>query len=544
MFFSLNKKVIYTIAAFFIAISIIFLYSFYIAYGNKIQNEQINIFQRNQQYLEMLYENINLRKRLSQIDSHELVNIRQREAELSNEKKLTETAIRNYDIRYETIKDGIMIILFSAALISFLMIILGILIRRLVIIPINTLAEISQKISEGDLSLRAPVASDKQTHDELDILSSVFNEMISNIENNTIETKRREKFLQSLIDSIPDGICVLRPDGTIAVANKEYYRQINTRKGRSQHKCYALNHRRNDMCTDLSCPIKEIIHNGQSNFRGVQQFSNTPGHHFSINAAPLHITNNNGQKETLVVTSIRDLSDDIRFSHQQKLFSLGFLATSVAHEMKNHLGSIRMIVEGMLDKFYPGRKKSEEKKYLQMIDKQLIECIDVPERLLKLARNNSQTMSPTNCAENINDVISLLDYEAKRRGIIVKTRYEDSNISILGNDTDFKMVLINLIQNAFHAMDDNGKLDISVRRENKKHIAITVSDNGKGIPPANLPHIFEPFFSDGHNSPDKGNGLGLTIVKSVVESFGGTITVKSTPGSGTTFTMTFPQIKA
>lgn len=97
----------------------------------------------------------------------------------------------------------------------------------------------------------------------------------------------------------------------------------------------------------------------EANVKVIQQFANEPGRHLAINAAPLYI---DGQK-TYIVEAIRDLSEDIRFSHQQKLSSLGFLATSVAHEMKNHLGSIRIIIEGLLTKFHnaPEDKKRRKK---------------------------------------------------------------------------------------------------------------------------------------------------------------------------------------
>ncbi len=108
--------------------------------------------------------------------------------------------------------------------------------------------------------------------------------------------------------------------------------------------------------------------------------------------------------------------------------------------MKNHLGSIRMITEGLLNKYFQNRSdEDEEKKYLTLIDKQLVECINVPERLLKMAQFSQEEQSKFSLQSGIHDVISLLDYEAKRNGISISFQ-RAKEASLLGNEADFKMI--------------------------------------------------------------------------------------------------------
>ena len=141
-----------------------------------------------------------------------------------------------------------------------------------------------------------------------------------------------------------------------------------------------------------TCPIKEIKINKKKKVKVIQQFSANPNRHLSINAAPIYIYDNN-KKQTLIIEVIRDLSEDIKFSHQQKLSSLGFLATSVAHEMKNHLGSIRMITENILTKHFESKPDDDQSKQLMMlIYKQLIECIKVP-AFLSFSKNTNDAIS-------------------------------------------------------------------------------------------------------------------------------------------------------
>ena len=540
MFFSLSKKFIYIMLLVFIFISMIFLCSFYVVYGQRIQEEQLSVFRRNQQYVQLLLENISLRKELNRGRPGNNKDITRLENELSFERRSTAAALRSYNSRYESIKNGINIILFSALLITFLLIVLWFLINHFIIKPINRLSEISLKITAGDLSLRLS-APHRRLRDELDILSDNFNKMISTLSDNIIEIRQREHFLQSLIDGIPDGICVIAPDGSVIITNQTYNKQIGSGIPPACGKCYTLHYARNEICAkNTACPIRAVINQKQQRFQSIHQFAQAPGKHFAINAAPVTFSSLGGREETCIVLAIRDLSDEIRFSHQQKLSSLGFLATSVAHEMKNHLGAIRMIVEGLLNKI-PANASPIEQKYLHLIDNQLIECIKVPERLLRLAHNPSgDDPAPVSCQDNIKEVLNLLDYEAKHNGIIINTDFPDEDLKIIGNDIDFKMMIINLLQNAFKAMPQNGILTLNIRRNRKKQIIINIQDNGRGIPARNLPHIFEPFFTDGSSAAIKGTGLGLAIVKSIVESFGGTITVKSKEHQGTTFTLAFP----
>ena len=576
MFFSLNKKFIYTIAIFFIFTAVLFVYTFYIVYGSKIQEEQKSTILRNQQYLELLYENINLRKDLSRLirAGHEDLfskenlnvirgnnNLEEKQAELSREQQRTAQIVQNYDERYQAITEGIRLVMASSFLIILSMLLIWYLMQRLVLAPINKLAAVSRLVSSGNYDSRVNMNDRRLFQDELDDLSHTFNQMLDNIQSSIRQIKNQETFLQSIIDGIPDGIRVIDKDGNISAEAKEqvsallkstfrpeflnrldeivYYRQIGSSQNCIGQKCFASSQKRNGFCppSTFTCPLREIMNKDAANVKVIQQFANEPGRHLAINAAPLYI---DGRK-TYIVEAIRDLSEDIRFSHQQKLSSLGFLATSVAHEMKNHLGSIRIIIEGLLTKFHNAPEdRSEEKKYLSLINDELNVCVDVPERLLKLAQFSSDTNQDIDCISGINDVLALLDYEAKHNGVNIEFRHPQSELHIRGSEGDFKMALINLIQNAFKAMPNGGNLKIEARRK-RSEIEIKITDDGIGIPADKINRIFEPFYSEGSNSSrSSGTGLGLSIVKSIVENFRATIKVNSEEKKGTCFTLNFP----
>lgn len=553
MFVSINKKIIYSILSLFFITSFIFVATFYTVYGNKIQEEQLYSIQRNQQYIDLLYRNINMIKDFRSIISENpgikidenlkntiFASEERQLNELSSRKEQLVKINQSFDERYKAIQTSLQIFGISSILLFITIILVGYLISRWVLTPINRISHVSEAVSQGNLKIRIDSSKQSYFRDELDNLVQTFNQMLDNLETVIHEVKDKEAFLQALIDSIPDGIRVIDKNYNIIIANQAYYNQIGGNKNK-ELKCFEASQQIKHPCNEQTyhCPLRSILQNKEKKVRVVQQFCSHPDRHLSINAAPL----THYGKKGYIVESIRDLSDDINFSHQQKLSSLGFLSTSIAHEMKNQLGALRIIVEHLFAKFYEQKPDSaEDKKLLNTIHSELINCIGVPERLLKLTRSTSSDADETDCITSIQDIISLLDFEAKSKGITISFEHPDKDIFIRGSEADFKMVGINLILNALKAIEGSGSIDITLR-ETAKNITIDFSDTGCGIPEQNLNRIFDPFFSNGTDGTNKGNGLGLSISKTIVEKAGGSISVKSAVGQGSTFSLSFPKIK-
>lgn len=540
MFVSLNKKLIYAIVLFFITTAIIFLYTFYEIYDTKIQEELKTNIYRNQQYINLIYENSHLKKELINWQKKEpklqyseglLKNIIEKniENELSREKKEIERLQTTYNEKYASIYQGLKIIGYGAILIGLALILIWILIQRWILIPLNNLTGVSNEIAQGNYSKRVKQEKIHIFQDEIDFLTKTFNKMLDNLEESLKETQETEKFLQKIIDGIPDGLRVIDKEYNVIIANKEYYKMVG--KFNEEHKCYEASHHLKFPChqQNIQCPIQEICDKKEKKIHIIQEFSNLNKKHVYINAAELKI----GQKK-YIIEVIRDLSDDIRFSHQQKMSSLGFLATSVAHEMKNHLGAIKIILEKIISQ---QKEENEQKKLMTLIFNQILECIKVPERLLKLTKTSDTEKEIFNCEDNIKDVTNLMDYEAKRQGINIKIIINNT-FELLGNETDFKMIMINLILNAIKASQANQEIVIEIT-EDKQNNIINIIDQGCGIAADKLPHIFEPFYSDGKDQKSKGTGLGLSIVKSLVEKFKGKIKVTSQLNQGSCFSLIF-----
>ena len=548
MYFSLNKKILYSLLAFLVLTALLFLVIFINLYSQKISDNKNQTYMRNEYVVKLLNDNIRLQTKLAEIGqqypdtlkgyniytiSRELGSKRR---ELTNEQKLNDELMKNYNSNSEAIKTGAQVIGYSLFIIILLILLLLFLLDFWVIRPAQRISDVSSQVSSGIYTSRLPVNSQKLFRDEFDILYSAFNQMLDNIENNIAESSRREKFLQHLIDGIPEGIRVIDQNYNVIMTNRAFNQSLNLSEKTSNQKCYAAyGYDECDGCPEgkYNCPIKFMKKNKDDVLHTIHEIGKTP---FYLNAAKMPINANN----FYVVEVLHDLSNDVRYSHQQKVSSLAFLSTSIAHEMKNNLGAIRLILEGMLEDNPNSAVDFEsQKKYLLLIHKQLVEAVKTPERLLQLARYSEEETGEINIADAVQDMLHMIDYDAKRRGIFADMQIAD-DAKIFGNDADFKMIILNLLQNSVKAMPNGGSLTVT-SSENTRNIMISVKDTGTGIDSKKLKHIFEPFYSA--TGEIKSSGLGLAIVKSLVGKMQGEIKVLSKVGVGTEFIMKFPRIK-
>ena len=547
MYFRLNKKIMYSMLCLLLILVIIFFVIFINFYSQKLQDNQNSVYIRNQYVVSLLYDKVRMQQQLAEIDkkypyiisdksllpSNQGLNTVQEE--LSNEQKLNEELRQNYDNNREAIITGTKIVGISMLFVIFFILLMLFLLDYWVIMPVEKLIKISNNVSAGIFSSRLEMPQTRYFKDEFDILFRTFNKMLDNTEQNIEETKLREKFLQQLIDAIPDGIRVIDKNFNVVMANRAFYSLLNIKNDCTGKKCYkAYGYDNCDGCpiSRYNCPIR-YLRNNKSELHAVHEVGKTP---LYVNAARLIF----GRKseDYYIIEAIHDLSGDVQFSHQQKVSSLAFLSTSIAHEMKNNLGAIRLILEGMLDSDYKDLSdKDNRKKYLTMAYNQLVETVKTPERLLKLARYSEAEFAQIDVSSAVNDMMLMIDYEAKRRGIIIKTS-TSSDLVFWGNESDFKMIILNLAQNAIKAMPDGGELDITGECK-ASNIVLKIKDTGIGIDKEQMKHIFEPFYSA--NSRAKSSGLGLAIVSSLIEKCKGKISVKSKLGKGTEFVIKIPQ---
>lgn len=229
-----------------------------------------------------------------------------------------------------------------------------------------------------------------------------------------------------------------------------------------------------------------------------------------------------------------------KIEHTNKMASIGRLAAGVAHEINNPLAIINEKGGLLKDILSLSKDPPPQDKVISLVDSILYSverCSVITHRLLGFARHIEVRSETIDLRQFIEEVLSFIGKEAEYRNIAVNLDLADDVPVIESDRGRLQQVFLNVTNNAFAAVDDGGKIDISVKARGQKRVSVTITDNGSGIPPEHLRTIFEPFFS---TKGQKGTGLGLSITYGLVKKLGGEISVESEVGKGTSFTVTLP----
>jgi two-component system NtrC family sensor kinase len=223
-----------------------------------------------------------------------------------------------------------------------------------------------------------------------------------------------------------------------------------------------------------------------------------------------------------------------------KMATIGRLAASVAHEINNPLaiinekaGLLRDLVGSSAD--HPHREKTL--KGLESISKSVDRCSRVTHRLLGFTRRMEGGSEELALPELLREVLDFTGKEAMHRNISIETRFADDLPPVRADRGQLQQVFLNIINNAFAAVDDGGTIELTARESPRGGVETIVRDDGSGIPEEKLRYVFEPFFS---TKGEFGTGLGLSITYDLVQKMGGRIDIASTPGRGTAVTVELP----
>ncbi|MFH0809751.1 MAG: ATP-binding protein [Pseudomonadota bacterium] len=223
----------------------------------------------------------------------------------------------------------------------------------------------------------------------------------------------------------------------------------------------------------------------------------------------------------------------------ERLSTVGIMTAGFIHEINNPLASVAAFAELALAKLRdPDPQLTEVELSLQKILGESKRIAKLAGRMLGLAREqSSQATEPADCADLIENVLQLVRGQMSRKGLVAVWQRPEARL-VIGHDGDqIKQVLLNLLINAIHATPEGGSVVVRLAPEDDV-VKIRVSDTGSGIAPEHLSRIFEPFFTT--KAEGEGTGLGLYICRQIVGRCHGSLDVDTTPGQGTTFTISLP----
>ena len=213
-----------------------------------------------------------------------------------------------------------------------------------------------------------------------------------------------------------------------------------------------------------------------------------------------------------------------------RLASLGLIAASAAHEIKNGLVAINTFTEVLLE-------KSTDKELAEMARHELKRIDSLVTQMLRFASPKPAKLAPVSVHKLLDYSLRLVEHQMRGRQIALRCDYQALPGVVLGDEAQLQQVFMNLLLNAVEAVHERGELvvgtEIGLDQAGLKRLKIHIADTGCGIAPEHLAHVFEPFFT----TKQHGTGLGLAICQRVAQEHQGYIEVQSQPGRGSTFTV-------
>jgi two-component system nitrogen regulation sensor histidine kinase NtrY len=404
-------------------------------------------------------------------------------------------------------------------------------------IPIQQLAEGTERVASGDLDFHIDIIA----KDEIGKLVSSFNKMTQDLkvskgqlEMTNIDLERRKEYIEIILKSIAAGVISIDKEGNISTINKSAEQMLGIEADTVLGKRYreVLDPEYRDAAREW---IREINSTRKDTIEK-QVTVNSKGQALTL---LVHITIL--RAETGSFLGIVAIFDDLtQLVKAQRVAAWREVARRIAHEIKNPLTPIQLSAQ-RLRKRYGDKLKSDREVFdecTMTIMKQTDELKELVNEFSNFARMPAAKPAPSNLSEIINEVLLLFRQSHK------DIRFEDvsgDGIPIMNLDRDqIKRVMINLFQNAVSAIESTGNGgEVIVRtdyNDELQMVTVEISDTGCGIPEEDKPRLFEPYFS----TKKSGTGLGLAIVNTIVSDHNGYIRVKDNQPRGIKFIIELP----
>lgn len=426
----------------------------------------------------------------------------------------------------------------SAALTLLLVAAIGLVVRLVVLRRLQRFETTARQIADGDLARRVPASG----NDTISWLAQEFNTMADSISGLVGQVQGERERLETVINSIDDGIVVLDRRRQVMAANNAFLE----RTGRVRDDLIGCSCRGEvaGACTVTDCPTLACLRTGERQVRICERRKPDGSAVWEeVHASPLY---NTSGEPGHVVEVWRDITDrraaEARLAESHRLASLGLLASGFSHEMNTPLGTVLACVEGIArearsddasDWTYVGENASTARE-------QVLRCRGITEQFLKMARGQPAGAQIVDIAAILEVATRLIVPTARSRGVSISPNIPAGAVlRVRADEAELQHVFVNLLLNAVQACSSGGSVKIGAIRTEvsaKAAVKIFVSDDGCGIAPENCRRIFEPFFS----MRGGGTGLGLFMSLNTVRRSGGDIVVTSTPGAGSTFAVVLP----
>jgi two-component system NtrC family sensor kinase len=412
---------------------------------------------------------------------------------------------------------------------------IGVVIRVAVLRRLQRFETAARQIAGGDLEKRVPAGGS----DTISWLAREFNTMADSVTGLVGEVRHQRERLETVINSIDDGIVVLDAERRVIAANDAFLERA--RHSREQVLGCQCRELTPGGCTVEDCPTLACLASGARQVRLCER--RTPEGQIvweEVHASPIL----DSQGKLLHVVEVwRDISDrraaEAHLAESHRLASLGTLASGFSHELNTPLATVLMCVEGILrETSGDGADEAWIRNSASIAREQILRCRGITQHFLRLSRGQRGQGEVVDLGPVIAAVARLIEPTARAHSVRVEVRPAPAGMHVRADEAELQHTLINLLLNAVQASKAGGQ--VTVEAEAGEQVRVRVIDNGCGIAADDQKRIFEPFFS----ARQGGTGLGLFLSLNFVRRWGGEIRVESIVGRGSTFEVVLPALGA
>ncbi len=412
------------------------------------------------------------------------------------------------------------------------------LLERLVLTPMAALSgRVAGIGANDDFTSRLPITG----HDELTQLARSINAMLDNVTQSraalrqlngelesrviqrTTELEQQKTQLQRIMDTMGEGL-VLSVEGTITYANRACAELLDYSPNELVGKPFALLH------TDADWKDTPVARTPLQHYE--TRFSRRDGSPVSVAITSTVVDETDSRPRRVVI--VRDITQELAAKAQKDYFF-----ARASHDLRTPLTNI------MTRLYLLGKKPEELDRHLRILDQVSMQMMTLVNDLLDMMRFEQGKLvlhrHDLVLQELCEQVVETQQADAEVRGIDLSAEMDAAPLHIYADSSRLQQAITNLVGNAIHYTPEGGRIIVRVEQQHEgrqDYAVIQVRDNGVGISPENLAHIFDPFFRVNDEKSD-GSGLGLSIVKEIVELHEGKVAVSSIVGVGTTFTLRF-----
>ena len=298
------------------------------------------------------------------------------------------------------------------------------------------------------------------------------------------------------------------------------------------------------ICED-GCPFEKIIKKGIPIKKMNMVIIGKYGSQIAISRTAFRLNDAEGQTTGMAAifrdtTELENLREQLLQS--EKMAVMGQLAAGVAHEINNPINGIITYIRLLLKKLDENNVDPVTwKKNLALVERETKRIGRLVKNLLNFSRKSEPEFRPVSLKHLIEETLPLLHDQFLLKNVKLTKKYNNTIPEILGDPNQLQQVVLNLLLNAVQAVEDQGRVSITLNVEGKSFVHLDIWDNGVGIAKEDLDKLFDPFFTT-KTGKQAGVGLGLSIVKKIVTAHNGRIRIQSELSKGTAVSIRFPTL--